>query len=139
MHTDRLGDVVMTLYKNIKTKLERELRHYDIGMGQMQILMIFFSNEYAHYTQSELANITGVDKGNISRSVYKLVDKAYIQPHEKNKRYYQMTPKGVQLKSEIIPILANLHNSMSKDIDARDLMVTFMTLTKLSNNLEETV
>jgi len=28
MHTEKLGDLVMNIYKNLKTKIERDLKHY---------------------------------------------------------------------------------------------------------------
>lgn len=137
MHTEKLGDVIMLLYKNLKTKIERELKDYDIGMGQMQILMAFFSNIDQVLSQKDLVKQLGTDKGNISRSVLKLLDKGFIEESSNLKKCYQLTNKGVNLKSEIIPVFKKLHEQMTKDLDPIMLDQTLQTLTYISNNLEE--
>lgn len=136
MHTEKLGDLVMNIYKNLKTKIERDLKHYDIGMGQMQILMTFFNDIENTLTQNDLVKLVGVDKGNISRSVLKLLEKGYIEQSDINKKGYRLTTKGVNLKSEIVPIFINLNALITKDIDPSDINQTLITLTKISENLE---
>lgn len=136
MHTEKLGDLVMNIYKNLKTKIERDLKHYDIGMGQMQILMTFFNDIENTLTQNDLVKLVGVDKGNISRSVLKLLEKGYIEQSDINKKGYRLTAKGVDLKSEIVPIFINLNALITKDIDPSDINQTLITLTKISENLE---
>ncbi len=136
MHTEKLGDLVMNIYKNLKTKIERDLKHYDIGMGQMQILMTFFNDIENTLTQNDLVKLVGVDKGNISRSVLKLLEKGYIEQSDINKKGYRLTGKGVNLKSEIVPIFINLNALITKDIDPSDINQTLITLTKISENLE---
>ena len=139
MHTEKLGDLVMNIYKNLKTKIERDLKHYDIGMGQMQILMTFFNDIENTLTQNDLVKLVGVDKGNISRSVLKLLEKEYIEQSDINKKGYRLTGKGVDLKSEIVPIFINLNALITKDIDPSDINQTLITLTKISENLEEII
>lgn len=136
MHTEKLGDLVMNIYKNLKTKIERDLKHYDIGMGQMQILMTFFNDIENTLTQNDLVKLVGVDKGNISRSVLKLLEKGYIEQSDINKKGYRLTGKGVDLKSEIVPIFISLNALITKDIDPSDINQTLITLTKISENLE---
>jgi len=136
MHTEKLGDLVMNIYKNLKTKIERDLKHYDIGMGQMQILMTFFNDIENTLTQNDLVKLLGVDKGNISRSVLKLLEKGYIEQSDINKKGYRLTAKGVDLKSEIVPIFINLNALITKDIDPSDINQTLITLAKISENLE---
>ena len=76
---DKLGDLVIEIYKSLKTKVERDLKEYEIGMGQLQILMVFFSETERSLTQNELVKALGVDKGNISRSILKLSAKGYVE------------------------------------------------------------
>lgn len=139
MQTENLGDLIMTLYKNLKTKIERDLKHYDIGMGQMQILMVFFSDIQKTRTQNELVKHIGIDKGNISRSVLKLLEKGYIEQSDIHKKGYRLTAKGVDLKSEVIPIFISLDALMTNDIDPSDMNQLLMTLSKISKNLEEII
>lgn len=136
MNTEILGDLIMTIYKNMKTKMERDLKQYDIGMGQMQILMVFFSDVDHIKTQIELAKQLSVDKGNISRSMVKLLEKGYIEQTADIKKSFRLTEKGIELKLEIIPIFMRISELMTKDIVVKDVDQTVMTLTKISKNLE---
>ena len=136
MNTEILGDLIMTIYKNLKTKMERDLKQYDIGMGQMQILMVYFSDVDGIKTQNDLAKQLSVDKGNISRSMVKLLEKGYIEQTADSKKSFRLTEKGIELKSEIIPIFMRINELMTEDIGVKDVDQTLMTLTKISKNLE---
>lgn len=136
MKTEILGDLIMTIYKNLKTKMERDLKQYDIGMGQMQILMVFFSDVDGIKTQIELAKQLSVDKGNISRSMVKLLEKGYIEQTADSKKSFRLTEKGAELKLEIMPIFMRISELMTEDIGVKDVDQTVMTLTKISKNLE---
>ena len=136
MNSEILGDLIMTIYKNLKTKMERDLKQYDIGMGQMQILMVFFSDVAGIKTQIELAKQLSVDKGNISRSMVKLLEKGYIEQTEDSKKSFRLTEKGIELKLEIIQIFMRINELMTEDIGVKDVDQTVMTLTKISKNLE---
>jgi len=136
--TDKLGDLVIGLYKNLKTKVERDLKEYEIGMGQLQILMVFFNEIEGSHTQNELVNVLGVDKGNISRSILKLSAKGYLEQVE-GKKLYGLSEKGKQLKSEIISIFININALMTNEIESMQIDQTIQTLTKINKNLEESI
>ncbi|MBW8382611.1 MAG: winged helix DNA-binding protein [Youngiibacter sp.] len=136
MNSEILGDLIMTIYKNLKTKMERDLKQYDIGMGQMQILIVFFSDVDGIKTQNDLAKQLSVDKGNISRSMVKLLEKGYIEQTADSKKSFRLTEKGIELKLEIIPIFMRINELMTEDIGVKDFDQTVMTLTKISKNLE---
>ena len=136
MYNEKLGDLLMMIYKNLKTKIERDLKDYDIGMGQMQILMAFFSDMDTCLTQSDLVKRIGVDKGKISRSVMKLSEKGYIEMRDIHSKCYGLTQKGIVLKSEIGVILFNINALITTDIEPSEIDQTINTLIKISNNLE---
>ncbi len=139
MQNEKLGDLIMTIYKNLKTKIERDLKVYDIGMGQMQILMFFFGHVDSEITQSDLVKHLGVDKGNVSRSTVKLVEKGYIERSNKNQKSYRLTEEGVNLKSEIIPIFIQINEVITGDVASSEMNQTLMTLTKISKKLEDII
>lgn len=139
MQTEKLGDLLINIYKNLKTRIERDLKQYDLGMGQMQILMAFFGDDDIVLTQNDLVKILNVDKGNISRSVLKLIDKGYIVQYENKKKGYRLTLKGFDLKSEVIPIFMNINALITKGVDQKDISQTVVTLTSISKNLEEII
>ncbi len=135
MQTEMLGDLLINIYKNLKTTVEKELKAYGIGMGQLQILMAFFDNLEKSFVQNELVGVIGVDKGNISRSVLKLLDKGYLMQNEEQKSY-QLSEKGLQLKAEIMPIFIKINLLMTNSIAAKDISQTISTLSTVSKNLE---
>lgn len=137
--TEQLGDLLVGIYKNLKTKVERDLKQYDIGMGQLQILMVFFRDMDHSYTQNALVEALGVDKGNISRSLLKLSSKGYIAHDQVNKKAYTLSELGKQLKSDIMEALVGISAQMTLEIEPTELGATVRTLKKISKNLEETL
>jgi DNA-binding MarR family transcriptional regulator len=132
-----LGDLFISIYKDLKTKVERELRQYDLGMGQMQIMMCYYSDVTLVRTQSDLVKILGVDKGNINRSIAKLLAKGYIEQDLEYNKYYRLTEKGMMLKYEIFPIFSRISELMIEGIMQDDVNQTISTLRKISQNLEK--
>lgn len=138
-HTAQLGDLLINIYKHLKTRVERDLKLHDIGMGQLQILMLLFSQMGQTVTQSDMVKMIGVDKGNISRSLQKLLTKGYIELDPSNTRSYQLTAVGVQLKQDIMAVFTNIHERMTQGIESQEVRQTVMTLTKISKNLEDAI
>jgi DNA-binding MarR family transcriptional regulator len=136
---ENLGDLIMLIYKDLKTVMERELKKYDIGMGQMQILMFFFRDIESVFTQNELVKQLGVDKGNISRSIAKLLEKGYLEQLEDIKKKFRLSGKGVDLKVEIIPVLIRINNLITENIEHNDMSQALSTLLKVSEKLERII
>lgn len=136
--TDKLGDLVIGVYKNLKTKVERDLKEYEIGMGQLQILMVFFSEIEGSLTQNDLVKVLSVDKGNISRSLVKLSAKGYLEQVE-GKKLYKLSEKGKQLKSDIISIFININTLVTNEIESIQIDQTIQTLNKINKNLEKSI
>ncbi len=131
-----LGDLLMDIYKNLKATIERDLRPFGIGMGQLQILMVYFQDIRQSHTQHEIVTVLGVDKGNISRSVMKLLAKNYLEPDPLTHRAYRLTEKGLALKSEITKIFIETNEWMTRNLEEDDISQTLATLTRISGNLE---
>lgn len=139
MNTVILGDLLMTLHKNMKTKVERELKTYGIGMGQLQILMVFFTTQSEVLTQSELVKALAVDKGNVSRSLVKLLEKGYIALAEEQKRGYKLSEEGVALRSQIMKVFLSINGLMIEGINENELNHMVHTLTQVAKNLEASI
>lgn len=134
----QLGDLLVAINKEIKIKVERDLKQYGIGMGQLHILMIFYANTGNTFSQNDLAKILNVDKGNISRSVAKLMDKDYLEQDSINPRLYQLSEKGRQLKAEVMSCFGKINEWMTLGIEENDLKQTVLILNRILGNLEET-
>lgn len=133
---EQLGDLIIAINKELKTKIEHDLKSYGIGMGQLQILMLFYANTDQTFSQNDLVKLLNIDKGNISRSVTKLLDKAYLEQDSKNSRVYRLSDEGNLLKREIMTKFNTLHQSMTLGIGQQELNQTVLTLSQILKNLE---
>lgn len=131
-----LGDLLVQINKDLKTQTERKLKPYCIGMGQLQILMLFYGMSNQPQSQTDLVKHLGVDKGNVSRSMAKLLDKGYIHLASTDTKVYQLSQKGQDLKFEIMTEFSNLHQLMTINIDEARLKETIETLQLIAANLE---
>lgn len=137
--TKQLGDLIIRINKVLNLTVERELKPYGIGMGQLQILMLFFAGTKGTFSQTELVKILDVDKGNISRNVMKLLDKAYLEQDPDHIRAYRLSNRGSLLKAEIVTSFVKIHDSMTFGIKVDELNQALITLSKISKNLEENI
>lgn len=134
---DQLGDLLVNINKEIKTKIERDLKSYGIGMGQLQILMLFYANPDKTFSQNEISNMLNVDKGNISRSMIKLQVNAFLMRNSENSREYLLTEKGKGFKSDLMAKFKKLNDLMTFGLDSQELNQVILTLKKIALNLEE--
>ena len=132
----KLGDLLIVIHKEMKMKVERYFKPLGIGMGQLYILIAFYSNKRQYFSQSELAKVLDVDKGNISRSVSKLLLKNYLEISDSDSKKYKLSDQGKNLKSEVISNFISLNDEMTFSINENDLNITIRTLQKIYQNLE---
>lgn len=137
MHSpEQLGDLLIAINKELKTKVEHDLKSYGLGMGQLNILMFFYAHTGQTFSQNDLVKLLNIDKGNISRSMVKLLNKGYISQNSKNSRLYGLSDQGILLKSEIITKFNSLHQAMTLGIGQLELNQTVATLSQILKNLE---
>lgn len=133
---EQFGDLIVSIYKEIKTKTEKDLKSYGIGMGQLHILMLFYAHHDSCFSQNDLVKLLDIDKGNISRNVKKLMDKNYLEHDSEHSKFYQLSTQGTLLKKEIMTTFTTLHKTMTIGIEDEELSQTVLTLSKISRNLE---
>ena len=56
----------------MKVESERKLKYLNIGIGQLQVLLIFYGNNPEAINQSFISKTLRIDKANASRMVNKL-------------------------------------------------------------------
>jgi len=93
----QFGDLIIGIDKQIKMNIERDLKQYEIGIGLLQILLYLFSNADLSVSQIDLVKFLKIDKGNISRSIAKLIDRDYLEQDPKNPKAYKLSKKGILL------------------------------------------
>ncbi|QAA32640.1 hypothetical protein C1I91_13900 [Clostridium manihotivorum] len=134
--SEQLGDLLIAINKELKTKIERELKFYGIGMGQLHILMLFYAHSGETFSQNDIVKLLNIDKGNISRSIMKLQDKEYLEQVPTNSKTYRLSEQGIVLKTEIMSKFNTLHQAMILDIGQNELKQTVLTLSQILKNLE---
>ncbi len=133
---EQIGDLVVAVYKEIKSKVEKELKPFGIGMGQLHVLMLFYAHDNSSFSQKELVKLLDIDKGNISRNVKKLVEKNYLEQVSEHSKQYQLSAQGRLVKSEVMTAFIALHHAMTSGVDQDELELTVLTLSKISKNLQ---
>ena len=133
----QFGDLIIGIDKQIKMNIERDLKQYEIGIGLLQILLYLFSNADLSVSQIDLVKFLKIDKGNISRSIAKLIDRDYLEQDPNHPKTYKLSKKGLQLQDVIISKFTNLNKTMMKGINEADLNTTINTLSIVMKNLED--
>lgn len=132
-----IGDLLIALHKGLKTIAERELKPLDIGMGQLQILMLFYSQPGVSRNQQDVSRSLGVDKGNISRSIGKLLEKGWLESSPEDPRKLRLTESANLRRGAVLACLTSLENHMTRGLDKAELTDATRILRRLLTNLEE--
>lgn len=135
MHNEQFGDVIVATYKLIKMNTERVLKPFGIGMGQLNILILFYARPGKTFSQTDFVKLLDIDKGNVSRSVKKLLEKGYLETDEASSKHYRLSTDGHALKPLIMQKLMGLHDNMTVGVEESELGITCSVLNKVLNNL----
>lgn len=132
-----IGDLILNISKEMKTKSERSVREKKIGIGQLQILVLFYRSEES-ISQKEVSRQLGVDKGNVSRSIKKLLEHGYIA-HEnaEEKNVFRLTNKGASIKTDIFEAFRKIYREMFVGITDEEILFLLDTLRKVKENLNQ--
>lgn len=74
---------ISVLYRNIQKYFDHVLAPYEIGSGQVIILMVI--NENTGITMQEVSTICEIDKGTCTKSVNRLIEQEYVQVQQDEK------------------------------------------------------
>lgn len=138
---EQIGDLIVSIYKEVKTRTEKSLKAYGIGMGQLHILMLYYGNPGKVFTQSEFVQLLNIDKGNVSRNMHKLLDKGYVAANSSDSgdaTHFQLTAAGLEIKKDIMSSFIMLQQNMTDGISAEVLEQTVQALSTINKNLLNT-
>lgn len=138
---EQIGDLIVSIYKEVKTRTEKSLKAYGIGMGQLHILMLFYGNPGKGFTQSEIVLHLNVDKGNVSRNMHKLLDKGYVAVDSfisSDSTHFKLSATGLEIKKEIMSSFIMLQQSMTDSLSYEAIEQTVQTLSTINKNLLNT-
>ncbi len=71
------------LYRNVQKYFDHVLAPYEIGSGQVIILMVI--NENTGITMQEVSSLCEIDKGTCTKSVNRLIEQEYVQVRQDEK------------------------------------------------------
>lgn len=135
-----IGDLIYFISKELKTRLDEELKDRNLGQGQILTLMTLFRfKKKDEIDQDVLSKEMGINKANTSRNLAKLKQNGFIEinqnPRDQRRKQIVLTPKAYEEMFNLEKILKEIHKEMIKDLDEESLTQTLNTLNKMKNNL----
>jgi len=138
MNSYLIGDLILHLAKKMKVESEKELNPLNIGIGQLQVLLVFYRNNPEPINQSYIAKTLSIDKANASRAVNKLIDKEYIviDTNGNIKNELKLTKVGLSIKKDIFLAFRKVYSEMTYGISKEELNTVESVLSKMKSNME---
>jgi len=140
MQTSRsVGKWVSVLYRYTQSYLKRKLEPYNLGAGQLPILLLLFQKEDVR--QVDLARQLQLDKTSMARTISKLETNGYVRRNKDDQDYrayrISLTPQARNFKNKLLPILKSWTNILMQDFNAveQDQFIAF--LSKAAENAEQ--
>lgn len=134
-----LGFTIYRTALHMKSALQRTFKRqgYDITTEQWSILLSLWERDGR--TQQEIAVKTCKDKANITRFIDDLERAGYVtrkpDPADRRKYAVHLTPRGKDLRKELMPIVSDVWDTILQGIPARDVAATRRVLTGIFENL----
>lgn len=134
---DFIGKYIAFLYRDCQKYLDKELEPYNIGSGQVSILMCLF--EADGINQESISRTIKVDKTSITRSIQKLIEGGYVvrQKDEEDNRSFRvfLTGKGRQIEPDIWKIASGWEEILLSGFDADHRGLIVDSLKDMSANV----
>lgn len=123
-----------------KTKFNQRIKQY--GISPEQWSLIFRVVEKSGLTQKELSDSTYKDQANITRSIDRLEEKAFLKrvPNDADRRIINLYPtqKAHDLISAIAPLSMQFNQELTAGLNTQERAMLLELLKKVYNNLEDT-
>lgn len=107
------------LYRNVQKYFDKVLARYEIGSGQVIILM--YINEHAGTTMQDVSRVSEVDKGTTTKSVNRLIDQGYVQVRqdENDRRVKPLytTEKAAEIMNSVYEYRNACRNTLAEGMD----------------------
>ena len=139
----------MERYKNftlVIANITRSIRKIKTGemakwnLKSQHVSCIYYLYEKGSLTATELCDICGEDKANMSRSIVFLEEHGYIESKEhENKRYkihYELTEQGRLVGKSIFDRIEDIISSASGGLSEQDRFIMYKSLYAIDENLQ---
>lgn len=135
--------LLIELYKENKYLCELIERHshtYGINHVQLYILILASSDKR---NVSNIATCLNISKSAVSQALVGLLLKRFIvkkyEDNNKKSFYIELTPKGNEVKDNIMDICLDLHHKIKEGVGEEDLNIFVTLLTKVNMTIEKIV
>ncbi len=102
---------------------------------------IFYLYEHKSLTLKELADVSGEDKANLSRSIEILETMELVEPEKSKSRRYKnrliLTEKGVAVGKGIYDRVEEILREVSNDLSEEDREIMYRSLNTVDRNLQK--
>ena len=135
MH-ESIGKMISLLSRNGERYLATKLQKYDLGFGQMHILVVIDPGK--SFKQVEIAELVGVDTTTMARSIKKLESMEYLQrtvnPNDPRAYHISLTEKGETIRHDVTRILQNYSDTLLSGFSGQETETLFALVNKLLVN-----
>lgn len=135
--------LLIELYKENKYLCELIERHsHKYGINHVQLyILILASTEKKNV--SNIATCLNISKSAVSQALVGLLLKRFIvkkyEDNNKKSFYIELTPKGNEVKDNIMDICLDLHRKIKEGVGEEDLNIFVTLLTKVNMTIEKIV
>lgn len=134
-----IGRWISLLHRYGNVYINEQLKEYNIGAGQYQILAVLYQNE--GLSQDEIACFLKMDKGTVARAIAKLEKEGYVERKvfsvDKRIKKLYLTDKAFAFESKLISILLGWTNIITKGLSVDEQEYALKLLYKMSINAED--
>ncbi|MFU1796097.1 MarR family winged helix-turn-helix transcriptional regulator [Paenibacillus azoreducens] len=134
---DCIGFITNTASKKISDAFNARLRENNIT--RVKWIALFFIGQEKNISQKELAQKMNANESSIARLLERMEkDDLCVRTRDTSDRRIiriSLTPKGEQLRSELLPLGQDFHEDATKDISPAELEIFKNVLEKMVSNL----
>ncbi|HWV51168.1 MarR family transcriptional regulator [Pseudorhodoplanes sp.] len=134
---DRLAHLVKDATRSLLRALQMRLTSHDVSLGHWTFLRILWEKD--GLTQRELSEEAGVMEPTTFSALNAMEKLGYItrrqMPDNRKKVYVFLTPKGRQLKDNLVPLAEEVNRIAVNGVPAEHIATTRQTLLSIIENL----
>ena len=136
---ENFTDLIMTSYRAIQKIKAEGMKKVDLKAGDVNC--IYYLSRYRDgLSNARLADLSGVDKAAISRTLNPLMEKGYVtvSPEDAEKIYgkrYVLTEKGNVVAKGINQMVDNVVAEVGENIDSNESEVFYKTFRSICEKL----
>jgi MarR family transcriptional regulator, organic hydroperoxide resistance regulator len=137
LHEERITHLIKAAFRCTSSALQRRLKQHDVLYGHWTFLRILWQTDGV--TQRQLSDQAGVTEPSTVTALQAMEKLGYItrqkMPGNKKQVRVFLSPKGIALRSAVVPCAHEVNRLVVAGIPADDLAATRRTLLAVIENL----